>query len=451
MLQQLLAIARNALVESIRQPIFFVLVLLAGIFQVFLTWSTAFSMGYSTSAEVHGDNKQLLEIGLATVFTFGMLLAAFVATAVVSREIENKTVLTVVSKPVGRPALVIGKFLGVAGAILIAVVLMLLFLLLSIRHGVMSTAADDLDGPVIVFGIGAALIAMGVGIVGNYLYGWHFSQASMMTMAPLMLLAYAGVLCMGKGWTLQAPFTDLKPQVMTACAALVIALMVLTAVAASVSTRLGQVMTIVVCVGVFLAGLLSNHYFGRRAFRNRHVGQVESVMSPVVSEAAFNTPGATLRVTLQAQSSASVRVGMPFLYGPSPNGFPMTSPAFTAYTGDPSNEQAMMSGDTPPALVVTGVDGRILTVRNVGYDAVPVTGVPQPGDYVFAEPTRIGPVALAIWGVLPNMHSFWLSDAVSQNRPVPLSHLALIGVYGVFQIVAWLGLGVVLFQKRDVG
>ncbi|MFM9996743.1 MAG: ABC transporter permease [Phycisphaerales bacterium] len=451
MLQQLLAIARNALVESIRQPIFFVLVLLAGVFQVFITWSTAFSMGYSTSAEVHGDNKQLLEIGMASVFTFGMLLAAFVATAVMSREIENKTVLTVVSKPVARPALVVGKFLGVAGAILVAVLLMLLFLMLSLRHEVMSTAADDLDGPVIVFGFGAALLAIGVGVVGNYLYGWHFSQASMLTMAPLMLLAYAGVLCLGKKWNLQPPGTDFKPQVATACAALVIALMVLTAVAASVSTRLGQVMTIVVCVGVFLGGLLSNHYFGRRAFRNHHVGLIESAVSPVVSEAAFNTPGATLLVTLQAQSSASVRVGMPFLYGPSPNGFPMTSPSFTPYTGDPKSEQAMMSENTAPALVVTAVEGRVLTVRNIGHEAVRVGQPPRNGDYIFAAPTRISPVALAVWGVVPNMHSFWLPDAVTQNRPVPLFHLGLIGVYGVFQITAWLGLGVVLFQKRDVG
>ena len=39
---------------------------------------------------------------------------AFVATAELSREIENKTVLTVVSKPVGRTTVIMGKYLGVS-------------------------------------------------------------------------------------------------------------------------------------------------------------------------------------------------------------------------------------------------------------------------------------------------------------------------------------------------
>ena len=38
----------------------------------------------------------------------------FVATAVLSREIENKTVLTVVSKPIGRTTVIFGKYIGVA-------------------------------------------------------------------------------------------------------------------------------------------------------------------------------------------------------------------------------------------------------------------------------------------------------------------------------------------------
>src|SRR5690606_8340921 len=111
-----------------RQPIYFILIVICGILQVFNTWGTNFSMGYSSTAEVSSDNKLLLDIGLATVFVCGTLLAAFVATAVLSREIENKTVLTVVSKPVSRPVVVLGKYLGAAGAMLVATVTMLLFL-----------------------------------------------------------------------------------------------------------------------------------------------------------------------------------------------------------------------------------------------------------------------------------------------------------------------------------
>src|SRR4051812_2488749 len=67
MLLQILTIARNTFVESIRQPILFVLVMICGVLQLFNTWSAAFAMGYTESGEVSGDNKMLLDIGLATV------------------------------------------------------------------------------------------------------------------------------------------------------------------------------------------------------------------------------------------------------------------------------------------------------------------------------------------------------------------------------------------------
>ena len=54
MLLQILAIARNTFIESIRQPILFVLVLLSGVAQLFTTWSTGFAMGYTESGEVSG-------------------------------------------------------------------------------------------------------------------------------------------------------------------------------------------------------------------------------------------------------------------------------------------------------------------------------------------------------------------------------------------------------------
>ena len=451
MLLKLLTIAYNTFVESLRQPIFFVLIMLSAVLQVMSTWSAAFSMGYSTSAEVHGDNKWLLDIGLATVFLFGMLLAGFTATAAVSREIENRTVLTVVSKPVARASLVLGKYLGVSGAILLALIIMLIALLMGLRHGVMSTAADDLDGPVLVLGLGAAAIALAAALIGNYLYGWHFCQTALLIMAPLLLVAYAAVLGLGKGWKPQALTTDLKPQILTACASLSIAVLVLSAVATAVSTRLGQVMTIVVCAAVFVFGLLSNHFVGRRAFQNNAIGEVERSESPVVSEAAFDSVGATRIVTLRQPPTAAVRPGMPFYYGPTPNGFPMVSPAFRPFSGDVAREDELRAATTPPALVITEVEGRRMTVRNFGGDPVDLARPPAPGDYVFLRPTVLNRGALAVWAVVPNMHHFWLVDPVTQNRPVPAAHLALIGAYGVLQIGAWLSLGVALFQKRDVG
>src|SRR5215813_10451940 len=82
---QILTIARNTFVESVRQPIYFILIMLCGILQVFNVLGSAYSMGYTETAEVSGDNKLLLDLGLATIFVCGTLLAAFIATAVISR------------------------------------------------------------------------------------------------------------------------------------------------------------------------------------------------------------------------------------------------------------------------------------------------------------------------------------------------------------------------------
>lgn len=485
MLSQVLTIARNTFTESIRQPIFFVLVVLSGILQWFNTWGTGFSMGDSSSAEVSGDNKLLLDIGLATVFVFGMLLAAFIATAVVSKEIERRTVLTVVSKPIGRPVVVFGKYLGVLAAILVAVLTMLLFLLMGIRHGVMSIASDKPDAPVIVFSLAAVFLAVALGAVCNYMYGWPFSQTTMLVMLPAMLLAYSLVLFIDKNWHWQSlwhdeyreglqgirqwtlkdwmdrrgglpqnavkirVYDDFKPQILLACYGMVLAISVLTAVATAVSTRLGQVMTIVVCASIFMAGLLTNHLLGRRAFTNRDVGVVLQATPYHPAETSFQKTGDRYTLVLENAPTATLSPGMPIYWGANPNGFALAVPPaqpLPSRPGSPQSEPVRYRG-----IVITSVTDKTLEVRQDGDPPLPVSRPPERGDFIFLAPTRTNHLAAAAWAVMPNMHYFWLLDAVNQNSPIPGHHITLLTGYAVLQSAAFLCLGVVLFQKRDVG
>ncbi len=191
MLRQLLTITGNTYTESIRQPIFMVLTLVAAIGLTLNPSLSAYSMETGD-----GDRKLLVDMGLSMVFLTGILLAAFTATGVLSREIEQRTVLTVVSKPVARPIFVIGKFLGVATAILTAYWVLCLILMSTYRHGVMSTARDQLDLPVIGFNVAALLLAAGIAAAGNYLYRWVFTSTFIKTWAVTITLAFAGVLVM---------------------------------------------------------------------------------------------------------------------------------------------------------------------------------------------------------------------------------------------------------------
>lgn len=264
MFRQLLTISRNTFTESIRQPIFTVLTLVSALALILGPSLSSYSMETGD-----GDKKILVDMGLSTLFITGMLLAAFSATGVLSREIEERTVLTVVSKPVNRPIFVLGKFLGVAGAILLAYWVLSLLFMGTYRHGVMSTARDDFDVPVILFNLIAAVIALGVAAGGNYLYRWVFTSTFIKTLAVTMTLGFLCILVVGKGGVIQSPlheFVEHNGELTQIAIGLVMvfqAILILTAVAIAVSTRLGQVMTLLICIATFLLGVVSSSLSGK--------------------------------------------------------------------------------------------------------------------------------------------------------------------------------------------
>lgn len=254
-----LSIARNAFTESIRQPIMVVILcggMLAMVFNVSLA---AFTL--------EDDNKILVDLGLSSLFLAGLLLAAFTAAGVLSREIEDRTVLGVVSKPVPRPALVVGKFLGAAAAVTVGYWSLAAMFLLTVRHRVAAGGEGTMsvDGPVVVFGISAVLLAVAVAAAASYFHGRPFAGVFVPTLAIAATCGVGLTWCVARGWRLQSPLVDWNPQLMLGLALVLEAVLVLAAVAIAVSTRLGQVMTLVVSTAVFLGGLVSEYFLGTLA------------------------------------------------------------------------------------------------------------------------------------------------------------------------------------------
>jgi hypothetical protein len=448
MFGQVVAITRNTFVESIRQPVFIVLILAGAGFQVINLLLSAFTLGFTEETEVSGDDKLLLDMGLATVMVIAMLLAAFVATSVLSREIENKTALTVISKPVGRPVFVLGKYLGVTGAIFVAVVILTTFLLFVIRHEVMSTARDTVDLPVLFFSMLGILVPIGFATWGNYFYGWVFSSTATLTMAPATVVGYIATLGLSKDLAWQSLATDFKPQVTLAAALAMVAILVLTSVAVAASTRLGQVMTLVVCSGVFLLGLLSNHLLGRHVFANQSVGAILTVEN--LRDVPMTRGGDSVSITLEAPPSSNLRQGRSIYYGSDPLGIEMAVPVHPDFTGDVSDIGDIQGPNSIPAMVISSRDTETnYQLMNTG--SLPVTRPPQVGDYLFLTPTRTNWAARIGWSVIPNIQVFWLVDAITQGHSVPGRYLVLVTGYGGVQIVMFLSLAVLLFQRREVG
>jgi ABC-2 type transport system permease protein len=258
-LEQLLAIARNTFFESIRQPVLLVVLVVAGLLVILSNPFSAYTL--------EDDQRMFVDIGLSTIFIGGAVLAAFVATNVLTREIDNRTVLTVVSKPVPRPIFVLGKFIGVAGSqVAVLLFLALLFMLVEI-HGVQQTATAPWHLPVILLGSSALMLGAAVGIWCNYFYNWVFSSTFVILTTPLLLLAYGLCLILGPDFTPRAAGDSFQGQLWLAVFALILGELVLTAIALAASTRLGQVLTLVTTIGLFILGLLSDWLLGRRIGR----------------------------------------------------------------------------------------------------------------------------------------------------------------------------------------
>lgn len=449
MFGQTLAIARNTFLEAIRQPIYLVILLLGGLLQVGNTALSSYSMGYTEDTEVSGDNKLLLDIGLATVLVCATLLAAFTATNVLSREIENKTALTVISKPVGRPLFVLGKYLGISGAISIATVILTVFLLWAIRHEVMSTARDSLDGPVLLFSILAVGGSLALGVWGNYFYGWIFPSTVVLTLLPTTLLGYVASLSFSKEWEFQIIIVDLKPQILIACLCVFLAMLVLNALALAASTRLKQVMTIVVCAGVFLASLLSNYFLGQHAFVNTPVALIADVeQRPVTPD--LSRAGQDFGFKLTGPPLQPLRPGTQIYFGPDPGGIGLAVPPQDRFQGDVSRAQDLINPEMGQALLIRSDEGDF-EYSMVNANGLAVQRLPEAGDHIFLQPTRLNAGAFAAWGVMPNLQFFWLVDAISQGHPIPARYVGLVALYTLIQVIGLLALATALFQRREVG
>ena len=117
-------IARATSKESIRQPMFFALLLVAILILLLNTWVPFFSMG--------DDTKMYLDCGLATVLICSLLLAIWTSSMSIADEIEGKTAMTLLSKPINRRQFIVGKYLGILqGVVLFMIPVILVFAVLS--------------------------------------------------------------------------------------------------------------------------------------------------------------------------------------------------------------------------------------------------------------------------------------------------------------------------------
>jgi ABC-type transport system involved in multi-copper enzyme maturation permease subunit len=194
-MNQLIAITKNTFLQTIRQPVYGIIVLVT---------LSALAMSPSiTGWTLDDDNKMLRDIGLSTLLIQGLFLACFAASTVLDTEIEDKTVLTVAAKPVSRWHFILGKYLGVLGALAAAHYLAGIAFFMTMRHGVLQTARDTSDPTVLILGPGVMFLVMVAAGLMNYLYEKRFLPTVFILPLPLMTLSTALLLVVDRDWKLK--------------------------------------------------------------------------------------------------------------------------------------------------------------------------------------------------------------------------------------------------------
>ncbi len=193
---RLSAIALSTYKSEIAQPLFPLLLLLG----LFLLWLFVW-IPYNTFGE---DIKMLKDSGLVVIMLLGILLAVWSASGSVADEIEGKTALTVLSKPVGRRSFILGKYLGIVWtlAVLFAVLGLMLLIVVAYKpiHEARETATQDLT--------------------------WQLTHMEMVYTVPSLALAFMETV-------------------------------VLAAISVAISTRLPLLANFTICLAVYLLGHLT--------------------------------------------------------------------------------------------------------------------------------------------------------------------------------------------------
>jgi ABC-type transport system involved in multi-copper enzyme maturation permease subunit len=87
-------------------------------------------------------NRLILDIGLGSITFFGVLIAIFVGIGLVSKEIEKKTIYTIISKPVARYQFLLGKYAGLCLTLLVNTTVMAVGLLV-VLYGMAALYSQD--------------------------------------------------------------------------------------------------------------------------------------------------------------------------------------------------------------------------------------------------------------------------------------------------------------------
>src|SRR5437867_4239061 len=178
-MRQFIAIATNAFMELVRQPVFLLLMTASAVFEIFLATPYYFAFG--------DEPKLVKNSTLAVMLLTGLFGAVLSASASLAREIRTGTALAVLSKPVGRAQFLLAKYFGLIAALTLLTYVNLVAALVASRMAFDAYGSTDLAALSIFSG--GVVVAYALGGFSNFFLRRPFVSDAVFALLVLVTVA----------------------------------------------------------------------------------------------------------------------------------------------------------------------------------------------------------------------------------------------------------------------
>ena len=208
------------------------------------------------SAFALGDEDRLLvDISLSTMLCCGLFLGSFTAASNLGDEIRRRTVMVLLTKPVSRTTVLLGKFTGIAFSLTIAQLSWMATLLLALRHRTIHAHYVEDQAPVLWLSIAAIAVAL-IHAAHAHRRGRSFPATLSRNCACTLVLAALIAWSWAPDGSFRLPWTVLDSNVIWAMVLVHEGVLILSAVALAASTRLPAPATIALSLATLLCGVI---------------------------------------------------------------------------------------------------------------------------------------------------------------------------------------------------
>lgn len=235
-----LAVAQAAFRETIRQPLYWLLIVFFAVLMLFGIVLPFFTLGE--------DMKMMKDLQLDAILIPALLITVLTASISISEEIEGRTAITLLSKPVSRRQFLLGKYFGIlaAGALLMLILTLVMGICVTIKWDY-----DRLDRPPDPAEASAAQeFLASVPVLASPVRYVLLTFGEIQALAPGVFMNFCQV-------------------------------MILTSIAVALATRLPMVVNVVVCLSAFLLGRLT-HVLEEQSRGNTLVNFVAQVFGTIL-------------------------------------------------------------------------------------------------------------------------------------------------------------------------